>query len=58
MPHLSEVRKCGLQDAIDRDAASIRVNYDSRLGYPVSIAIDYNTMMADEELGFSVSGLD
>jgi hypothetical protein len=47
-----------LQDAVDRDAASIRVSYDSRLGYPVSIAIDYETMMADEELGFSVSGLE
>jgi hypothetical protein len=47
-----------LQDAVDRDAASIRASYDAQLGYPVSIAIDYETMMADEELGFSVISLE
>jgi hypothetical protein len=47
-----------LQDAIDEEAASIRVDYHEESGYPVNIYIDYSTMMADEELGFSVSSLE
>lgn len=46
-----------VQDAIDQQAARIRVHYDSEYGYPTSISIDYSTMIADEELGFTVSSL-
>jgi hypothetical protein len=46
-----------VQDAIDQQASQVTVTYDSQLGYPVNIRIDYNTMMADEELGFAVISL-
>lgn len=34
-------------------AASITVEYDETLGYPISIGIDYDEMMADEEAYYS-----
>jgi hypothetical protein len=46
-----------VQDAIDQQASQVTVTYDSRLGYPVHLRIDYNTMMADEELEFAVISL-
>ncbi len=46
-----------IQDAIDRSAVSIQVEYDPDLGYPVSAFIDYETQLADEELGFEVSNV-
>jgi hypothetical protein len=46
-----------VQDAIDQQASQVTVTYDSQLGYPVNIRVDYNTMMADEELGFAVISL-
>jgi hypothetical protein len=46
-----------VQDAIDQQASQVTVTYDSQLGYPVNIRIDYNTMMADEELEFAISSL-
>ena len=39
-----------IQDAINRNAASINVDYDAQYGYPANISIDYDTRMADEEL--------
>ncbi len=42
-----------IQDAIDRRADDITVNYDAQLGYPTSISIDYNTMIADEEMYYT-----
>jgi hypothetical protein len=46
-----------VQDAIDQQASQVTVTYDSQLGYPVNIRVDYNTMMADEELEFAVISL-
>ena len=46
-----------IQDAIDRDADAIAVEYHPQLGYPTSISIDYSQMMADEELSITAEGL-
>ena len=47
-----------IQSAIDQSAASISVRYNLTYGYPLSINIDYDEMIADEELYVSTSGLD
>ena len=44
-----------IQDALDRDAFQIRAEYDSELGYPREVFVDYSELMADEELGFIVT---
>ena len=44
-----------IHDAIDRNAASLSVTYDPQYGFPTNISIDYNRMMADEELSLSAS---
>ncbi|HLT47333.1 MAG TPA: DUF6174 domain-containing protein [Rubricoccaceae bacterium] len=46
-----------LAEAFDRGAASVRVTYDAALGYPAEAYVDYETMVADEELGFAVRDL-
>ncbi len=46
-----------LQDAIDRGAVSITVDYERQLGYPTTAFIDYVALIADEEQGFAVSEL-
>ncbi|SJM90309.1 exported hypothetical protein [Crenothrix polyspora] len=46
-----------IHKAIDKKAASIDVKYDWRYGYPSSIAIDWEKMMADEETYFTARGL-
>ena len=46
-----------LQDAIDRGAVSITVEYEQQLGYPTTAFIDYDALIADEEQGFAVSEL-
>jgi Family of unknown function (DUF6174) len=46
-----------IEDAIARDAASIEVTFHPQQHYPQSIAIDYETMVIDEELGFAASDL-
>lgn len=38
-----------VQDAIDRKADSMTIEYDATYGYPKTVNIDYSTMMADEE---------
>jgi hypothetical protein len=43
-----------LDDAVARGAASVSATYDARRGYPVSTFVDYNTGIADEELGYAV----
>jgi hypothetical protein len=43
-----------LDDAFRQDAKEIHVSYDSDLGYPTSVFIDYNELIADEERGFNV----
>ena len=42
-----------IQNAIDRDAFSISVEYDTELGYPARAGIDFDERLADEEMGFT-----
>lgn len=44
-----------IQAAIKANAASINATYSKEKGYPESIYIDYNEMMADEEFGATVT---
>ena len=46
-----------IQDAIERGADEIDVEYDSSYGYPTSVYIDYNRGVADEELSIVTWGL-
>lgn len=39
-----------IQDAIDKKAHNIKVKYNKQYGYPMSISVDYNEQIADEEL--------
>lgn len=43
-----------IEDAIDRRAYSLNVRYNSRLGYPTQIDIDYNSQIADEEIYLTI----
>ena len=43
-----------VQDAYDRDAHEVQVEFDPGRGYPTRIWIDYVLMMADEEMGFTL----
>ena len=45
-----------LQDAYDRNAHEVQVEFDPNRGYPTRIFIDYSEMIADEELGFTLLG--
>ena len=44
-----------IQDAIDRDAVSIIVEYQTDLGYPFEISIDYDAAVADEEVRYETT---
>jgi hypothetical protein len=41
-----------IQDALDRDAHSLRVVYHPILGYPTEVFIDYDEHAIDEEIGY------
>ena len=43
-----------VQDAYDRDAHEVQVEFDPDRGYPTRIWIDYVLMIADEEIGFTL----
>jgi Family of unknown function (DUF6174) len=45
-----------IQEAIDSGAHSIDVTYSNTHGYPMSITIDYNARLADEELYVTIAG--
>ena len=45
--------KCTPEEA----AAQVELEFDPELGYPTSVGIDYDTMMADEEIAYRVSDL-
>lgn len=47
-----------IQEAINEDAFSIDVSYDSTYGYPVDISIDYDQNIADEEVGYRLSSFE
>jgi hypothetical protein len=44
-----------IQDAIENGAHDVNVTYDEQFGYPVSVSIDYNEQIADEELFLNIS---
>lgn len=46
-----------IEDALDRDAATLDISYHPTLGYPTQGNIDYDLRMADEEIGFTVHDL-
>ena len=41
-----------IQDAIDREAASIIVEYQTSLGYPLNVAIDYDAAVGDDDVRY------
>ncbi len=41
-----------IQDAIDREAASLEVSYDAEFGFPTAVSIDYAANVADEEIAY------
>jgi hypothetical protein len=47
-----------IEDAIDRKAHRITVEYDRDVGYPVHIFIDYEENTIDEEMGFDASAFE
>jgi hypothetical protein len=47
-----------IQDAIDRNADYIDVEYDFTYGYPTSVYIDYDRRVADEELIITTRDLE
>jgi hypothetical protein len=47
-----------IQSAIDRSAYSMTIRYNETYGHPEGVSIDYNQMMADEELYISTEGLE
>lgn len=47
-----------IKDAIARKASSLNVQYDSTLGYPTQINIDYSAQIADEELYLTVENFE
>lgn len=47
-----------IQEAIDKNAASLNVEYDMTLWYPKVINIDRDSMMADEEAYYKFSIID
>ena len=46
-----------IQDAYDKNAHRISINYDLHDGYPFEGSVDYVEMMVDEEKGFEVNNL-
>ena len=46
-----------IKDAIQRNADEILITYDKTLGYPNRIAIDYQKILADEEITYTVENL-
>jgi hypothetical protein len=45
-----------LREAYANGAHQVEVTYDPSLGYPTEFGIDYQEMLADEELGMRVTG--
>ncbi|WP_315789158.1 DUF6174 domain-containing protein [Fischerella sp. JS2] len=47
-----------IQNAIARNASSLTVKYNPKLGYPTQINIDYDQQMADEEVYLTIEKLE
>jgi len=46
-----------IADAEKKDAHVLEVKYDPNKGYPTSIFIDYDEMIADEEVGYTLANI-
>lgn len=46
-----------IEDAIERDAHTLRVRYDRSTGYPTFIEVDYDTRVGDDEFTIHTKGL-
>lgn len=44
-----------IREAINRPAASVKITYDPQYGFPSTISIDLDQMIADEELYYTVT---
>jgi hypothetical protein len=44
-----------IRDARARNAAELRTEFDSQYGYPAKVWIDYSRMIADEEIGWTIT---
>ena len=47
-----------LGDAFDRNAEAVNVAFDAATGLPMSSYVDYNAMVADEEMGFQIEAFE
>ncbi len=47
-----------IQDAINRKADSLSVQYASQFGYPTQIDIDYSSQIADEEVYLTIENFE
>lgn len=47
-----------VRDAIAKDAYRLSVTFNSTLGYPTKVNIDYSAQMADEERAFTIEKLE
>lgn len=46
-----------IEEAFEEGAHAIGVEYDATLGHPLSVSVDYDAQIADEELSLSISDL-
>jgi len=46
-----------IDEAIESEAATMTVSYDTVLGYPTQISIDYDLQVIDDEISIDASGL-
>uniref|UniRef100_UPI0030DA0D0D DUF6174 domain-containing protein n=1 Tax=Crocosphaera watsonii TaxID=263511 RepID=UPI0030DA0D0D len=46
-----------IEDAIKRNADEMQISYDPTLGYPTRVAIDYEKILVDEEITYTVTNL-
>jgi len=44
-----------IQEALDKNAYKLTVNYDKTYGFPTQISIDYNEQMVDEEISYTLT---
>ncbi|WP_392535502.1 DUF6174 domain-containing protein [Nostoc sp. C117] len=47
-----------IQDAINRKAYNLDLEYSPKLGYPTKINIDYNSQIADEEIYLTIENFE
>jgi hypothetical protein len=47
-----------IEDAINRKAYSLDIDYSPKVGYPTKINIDYNSQIADEEIYLTIENFE